>query len=409
MKPKIYIDCTHTYFSNLNTGIQRTVRNIANNVNDNDVYLAVFNRGNYHLVASLPEPTFNIKENRLKIYAKKIYKTVRDLLGIFPPLKKLLYKPEITTFLSSFYDKLLKKENTLEGEKIDFKKGDTLLLLDSTWSDTDYHFLENLKKRSVHIVSVVYDIIPISHSKFCSDDLVFIYKNWLKKILNITDKYITISKTVKDDFQKLTNKRDLKVEYFYLGGDFSNKNFQTEEIEESFQSIFQKRDTYITVSTIEPRKNHQFALDAFEELWKDNIDVNYVIIGRVGWKVDALIQRVKNHKEYNKKLFLLDSIDDNHLNYAYKNAKALIFPSFTEGFGLPIIESLVTSLQVLASDTAIHREIGEDKISYFSLDDVNSLKKLILDFPQKDLDNFQWKNWRESGEELFTKVRTIIQ
>lgn len=409
MKPKIYIDCTHTYFSNLNTGIQRTVRNIANNVNDNDVYLAVFNRGNYHLVTSLPEPTFNIKENRLKIYAKKIYKTVRDLLGIFPPLKKLLYKPEITTFLSSFYDKLLKKENTLEGEKIDFKKGDTLLLLDSTWSDTDYHFLENLKKRSVHIVSVVYDIIPISHSKFCSDDLVFIYKNWLKKILNITDKYITISKTVKDDFQKLTNKKDLKVEHFYLGGDFSNKNFQTEKIEESFQSIFQKRDTYITVSTIEPRKNHQFALDAFEELWKDNIDVNYVIIGRVGWKVDALIQRVKNHKEYNKKLFLLDSIDDNHLNYAYKNAKALIFPSFTEGFGLPIIESLVTSLQVLASDTAIHREIGEDKISYFSLDDVNSLKKLILDFPQKDLDNFQWKNWRESGEELFTKVRTIIQ
>lgn len=63
--------------------------------------------------------------------------------------------------------------------------------------------------------------------------------------------------------------------------------------------------------------------------------------------------------------------------FSYKNAKALVFASYTEGFGLPIIESLYNQLQVLVSDTPIHREIGQENVSYFDLNDVNCLVDLI--------------------------------
>jgi alpha-1,2-rhamnosyltransferase len=133
-----------------------------------------------------------------------------------------------------------------------------------------------------------------------------------------------------------------------------------------------------------------------------------VIIGKVGWEVDDFISRVKNHKEYNSRLFLLENIDDEHLLYAYKNSKALIFASFIEGFGLPIIESLHNKLQVLASDIGVHREIGRDFVSYFNLNDINSLIKLIEDDNfNKNIDDFKWISWEESAKDLVEKVLKV--
>lgn len=102
---------------------------------------------------------------------------------------------------------------------------------------------------------------------------------------------------------------------------------------------------------------------------------------------------------------MLNNIDDELLLYAYKNSKALIFASFAEGFGLPIIESLYNKLQVLASNIDIHKEIGKDKVSYFDLDDTNSLVELIeKDNFYKNIDDFKWINWEESTKQLINKV-----
>ena len=203
-------------------------------------------------------------------------------------------------------------------------------------------------------------------------------------------------------FKELEEK---KVDYFYLGCDFKNNSYDEQNINSGYKNIFNTKNVFITVSTIEPRKNHNYILEAFEKLWSKNIDVKYVIIGRIGWKVDDFISRVKNHKQYNKNLFIFNNIDDEHLLYAYKNSKALIFASYIEGFGLPIIESLHNKLQVLASDIGIHREIGRDFVSYFNLNDINSLAKLIEDDNfNKNIDDFKWISWEESAKDLIEKV-----
>ena len=298
---------------------------------------------------------------------------------------------------------------------MEFSQNDILLFLDATWLNSEYKFYESLKNRyGIKIVATIYDLIPINQSQFCSVDLTLTLKDWFEKSINLVDAYIGISKFVqKECYEYIKNSLnsdvlESKFDYFYLGANLKDFDLSKADIRDDFKELFKTKNVFITVSTIEPRKNHKYIVDSFDKLWEKGVDVRYVIIGKVGWEVDDFISRVKNHKEYNSRLFLLENIDDEHLLYAYKNSKALIFASFIEGFGLPIIESLHNKLQVLASDIDVHREIGRDFVSYFNLNDINSLIKLIEDDNfNKNIDDFKWISWEESAKDLVEKVLKV--
>ncbi|MBF4213185.1 glycosyltransferase, partial [Pseudomonas donghuensis] len=80
-------------------------------------------------------------------------------------------------------------------------------------------------------------------------------------------------------------------------------------------------------------KNHDYLLDAFELAWAAGSTARLCIAGRIGWKCDALLARVRNHPELNKRLFMFNDLSDTSLEHAYSHASALVFPSCVEGFG----------------------------------------------------------------------------
>lgn len=90
---KIYIDCTHTYYSGLNTGIQRVVRNIVkkssfiNDTNINIVPVILYN-DNYIEINELPVVSYTKKKINIKNYLKKLYVKIRNIISIIPFLKK---------------------------------------------------------------------------------------------------------------------------------------------------------------------------------------------------------------------------------------------------------------------------------------------------------------------------------
>jgi len=417
---KIYVDCSHTYFSSLNSGIQRVVRNIIKNLSllnlDENIEIVpvVYSRNKYIEVDKLPNVTGTSKKIDFKNRLKKLYLKIKEFMKFIPFLQKILSSPILISYLNKNYD-LITANKKLEGKGVVFEQNDILLLLDSTWMDSDFRYLNNLKNKKIKIISVIYDIIPISHPKYCSDELAKVFSLWLEKIYPVADGFITISETVKEQlYSFLKNKySDISTksfEYFVLGVDFKQNKFESEKLDKNYKNLFNKNKTYITVSTLEPRKNHQFILEVFDKIWEKELDFNYVIIGRIGWKVGSLLNRIKTHKQYNKRLFLLDKVDDNALIYAYQNSKAMIFASYIEGFGLPIIESLYYNLQVLASNIPIHKEVGQNHISYFDIKDVNSLVRLLEDDNyQKDIKNFKWYTWSQSTEELFSKVSRMVE
>jgi len=168
---------------------------------------------------------------------------------------------------------------------------------------------------------------------------------------------------------------------------------------------------YLMVSTIEPRKNHAYLLDAFEILWAQGIDVRLCIIGKIGWKCEMLVERIRSHREYGKRLFMCNRVDDSSLEFAYRSSRALLFPSVVEGFGLPLVEAMQRGLPAMASDIPVFREVGRDFLAYFDLQDPASLADQVAAYERTDrfpaqqgIREWQWPGWREASQEFVDKV-----
>ncbi len=430
---RILIDCTYVYTSGLNTGIQRVVRNIAilsKQMGTYDGYtisLIILEKDRILEIETIPNNTKVGNKLLIYNYFINIYYQSRDLFNaIFPfeAVERFTLNPKnkfgLSYILGSpfrFYNKYFKSKIQNNLKKLIVQEDDILILLDSTWHIDMRIPLEDTKKNKAKIITVIYDLIPILHPEFCMGSLVKVFNNWFNENKKVTDGYLAISETVKNDvMQYLQTSENYRFDSFMLGSNIHKNNEAIEDISKELIKVFDnnKNNIYMVVSTIEVRKNHSYLIDVFEELWKQEIDVKLCIIGRLGWHVNELVSRIQTHTEKNKRLFMFNNLNDESLLFAYKHAKALVFPSFVEGFGLPIIESLAKGLPVLASDTPIHREVGKNNIAYFNLDDSNDLVKKIIQIenegipekliPKGDMHIY---NWEESTKDFLNKIISI--
>lgn len=294
---------------------------------------------------------------------------------------------------------------------------DIVLMLDSSWHLHVWPSVAYAKQRGAKIIGVTYDLIPITHPQFCDDVMEHYFTEWYRQSIHYFDGYIAISKTVMQsliDYLEIQNTVMQRYTFgsFTLGADFETHQTDTEDIRESLIVLYKKRPLiYLTVSTIEPRKNHRFVYETFKKLWANHFDTTWVVVGGSGWKTELLQQQMREDEAYQDKLWIFNDLNDAELRYCYQHSKALIFPSVIEGYGLPIIESLKNGLPVLASDIPIHREVGGERISYFDLSQPDSLVSLINDIEsgskplkQVDRESVAIASWSESAEELLNKT-----
>lgn len=292
--------------------------------------------------------------------------------------------------------------------------GDQLILLDSSWHADFFPLAEKLKRQGVGIVSVIYDLIPLTHPHFCDAGLVKVFDRWFDWIAETADGFMAISKTISQQVDAEIQRR-LGAEAaglrwhgnFHLGSELDLLRDDA-RLNSDLQRMFRDpAPVYLMVSTIEPRKNHRYLLDAFELLWAQGSDARLCIIGKIGWKCEALVERVKRHPQLGKRLFMFNRINDKSLEYAYANARALVFPSYVEGFGLPLVEAMQRGLPAMASDIPVFREIGGEFMAYFDLDEPQTLADKIMQFESsnvfpagRSVTEWQWIGWREASQQL---------
>jgi alpha-1,2-rhamnosyltransferase len=163
----------------------------------------------------------------------------------------------------------------------------------------------------------------------------------------------------------------------------------------------------MSVGTLEPRKAYPIALDAFERLWSEGCETRYVIVGRPGWNTRALQRRIRQHSEYGRRLFWLDNASDADLSHLYPRARGLIFPSFVEGFGMPLIEAAHHGARVIASDIPVFREVGGDDAVYFDVLDTQALAERVREalFEAREIKAPTVTTWRQSAARLVSMVR----
>lgn len=112
----------------------------------------------------------------------------------------------------------------------------------------------------------------------------------------------------------------------------------------------EKEDDYVlTVGTLEPRKNYRRILKALEYCWERDLAPNWVIIGRRGWGYKKFLSEVQNSKYLNR-IKWIENLSDTELLRYYQNARALLFPSLNEGFGLVVLESMACGTPAIIAD-----------------------------------------------------------
>jgi glycosyltransferase involved in cell wall biosynthesis len=443
---RLLIECTYVFeHPDDNSGIQRVVRNIINHLDDKPrtrecIPVAILD-GQVHQVNSLKpvhsaiSPKVMSKLNRLRMrldmlqhryWRKHAAIEQRSPFTSSRNAHRALYV--MAQLLSLSFRIPLKALHYLRQVEIrhsravplDVRPDDILVLLDSSWHSNFFQTTEALKKQGLKVVSVIYDLIPLTHPQFCDEGLVRVFESWFDWVSRTADAFICISDTIAEEVRGKFRRRDLRnkqgktpwVGHFHLGCDLDLSSNQTQATPETERFFASTGNTYLTVSTVEPRKNHAYIVDAFDLAWSRGLDVKLCIIGKVGWKTEALIERIRNHPEYGHRLLMLNQASDAELEYAYQHSRALIFASFVEGFGLPIVEAMHRQLPVIVSDIPVFREVAGDHGLYFDLQHPSSLTedlaRLEADpnlLPKSSTAGFNWLSWEAATDQFLERLQ----
>jgi len=142
------------------------------------------------------------------------------------------------------------------------------------------------------------------------------------------------------------------------------------------------RPTFVTIGTIEARKNHALLLRTWSRLAARLGDdaPRLIIIGQRGWKAQAVFDRLDNDPTLRGHVVELNRCSDEEMARHLMSSRALLFPSIAEGFGLPLVEALALGVPVLASDLPALREVAQGIPKFLAPDDDAGWEEAIIDF-----------------------------
>ncbi|MFZ3237565.1 MAG: glycosyltransferase family 1 protein [Stellaceae bacterium] len=142
------------------------------------------------------------------------------------------------------------------------------------------------------------------------------------------------------------------------------------------------RPYFVCLGTIEPRKNHLLLLNLWRELVGEGGDhaPALLLIGRRGWEIENTIDMLDRCAALNGTVSENRALSDSETARVLKSARALLLPSFAEGFGFPLGEALALGTPVLASDIPALRELGGAAPEYFAPLDGAAWRRAILDY-----------------------------
>lgn len=133
----------------------------------------------------------------------------------------------------------------------------------------------------------------------------------------------------------------------------------------------------MTLSTLEPRKNHLSLIEAWQKLrHASNKGIKLLVVGSPGWRFESIVEAMKPHVAQGQ-LLHLEKVPQEGLPYLYSAAKCFVFPSFAEGFGLPPCEAMQCGCPVAVSDIKAHRYSCGEGALYFSPYDTDELMTIL--------------------------------
>jgi glycosyltransferase involved in cell wall biosynthesis len=263
-----------------------------------------------------------------------------------------------------------------------------LLMLGAAWVFPSYFYaVRQLKRRGTRFVPLLHDLIPVVMPTMCDKGTAEVFKIFIRRAVWNADYILTVSEHTRRDLIAYCEENGLECPPTAV-----SKNGQSLGVLSKRREAPPVQGDYVLfVSTIEGRKNHRMALQIWERLMRvygDDVP-SLVFVGRLGWRVEGLVEKLHEKNFLNQKVVILSEVSDRTLAGLYENCLFTIYPSLYEGWGLPVGESLAFGKVCLASNASSIPEVGGDLAVYFdpaNLDDAVNKADQLIRHPERRTD-----------------------
>jgi glycosyltransferase involved in cell wall biosynthesis len=268
-------------------------------------------------------------------------------------------------------------------------------------------------RSQVRPIYLVHDLIPITHPQFCRAGEDERHRERMLTVLKTGSGVIGNSQSTLDELEAFAIGAGLEMPpaiAAWLGSDPLPPLPAAHRTE---------RPTFITLGTIEGRKNHKLLLN----IWSRLIDrlgrdtPKLLIIGQRGWQAQPVFDLLDHSEKLRGHVIELDRCTDKELAQYLAAARALLFPSLAEGYGLPLIEALAEGVPVIASNLSVFQELSADIPTYLDPLDETAWESAIVDYAASDspareaqlkrLKGFRSPSWREHFAIVDDWLRTL--
>jgi glycosyltransferase involved in cell wall biosynthesis len=234
-----------------------------------------------------------------------------------------------------------------------------------TGLETDAH-IAWLQRSGVRPIYFIHDLIPLTHSEYCRPGEVKKHRRRLITVLRHGAGAIANSQDTLNDLRRFAKAigmgEGVPALVAPLGVD------PAFAMEGAADSAAIERPYFVLLGTIEGRKNHLLILN----LWREMVRrlgpqcPRLIVIGQRGWECEQVVDMLERCEALQGHVLELSRCSDAQLGFYLKQARALLFPSFAEGYGLPLVEALARGTPVIASDLAVFRELAGNIPDYLS-------------------------------------------
>jgi len=296
-------------------------------------------------------------QNQYFVYTPKI-KESRQINDFFTPSNILAVLPKSFSFLWRTIG--IKKQ--LLTDQIDLYHG------------LSHEIPIGLKQIEIPSIVTVHDLIFLKFPQYFGRIDRFIYKLKCQYACTHADKIVAISEQTKKDIVSFFNIDDHKIEVVYQSCDESFKTPANNSLKEEVKEKFDLPDHYIlNVGTIETRKNLLLLIKALANVPKA---YKLVVVGKETPYKQLVLDEISK-LSLNERVIFLQNVPFNELPAIYQMASVFVYPSFYEGFGIPIIEALYSSVPVIAATGSCLEEAGGTDSLYMDPNNPIELAKNI--------------------------------
>jgi glycosyltransferase involved in cell wall biosynthesis len=230
------------------------------------------------------------------------------------------------------------------------------------------------------VVTTVHDLTPLTSPSFTSAANRRA-KAMLRSAAKAATRIVTVSECSKADIVNYLGFPASRVDVIYLACDgavFDSSPVSADALAAVRARFSLQRPYIMHLGTVQPRKNLQRLIEAYQMLMDRNpdLDLDLVLVGSLLWESEAILKAGKNVKEPARVIFT-GVLEDNDMTTLLKGAELAVIPSLYEGFCLPMLESMACGVPTVASNNSCLPEVSGGVLRYFDPLSVDEIATVV--------------------------------